>query len=87
MAKGQSDADKIKESELRDSEIEHEANEEARLHDPEVNYMGPEMGPFMCGHCFFYDETEGDCEHPKVDAPVEAEGCCNLYQSMEEEKH
>lgn len=85
--KGQSDADKVKESELRDSEIEHEAGEEARLHDPEVNYMGPKFGPFKCGHCFFFDAKESDCEHPEVDAPVDAEGCCNLYQSQDESLH
>lgn len=87
MPKGQSEADKVKESELRDSELEHEAAEEARLHDPEVNYMGPKMGPFKCGNCFFFDKAESDCEHPKVDAPVEAEGCCNLFQNMDESKH
>lgn len=86
MAKGVSDADAAMEQ-LQAPEIQHEPDAEARLHDPDVNYMGPEMGPFMCGHCFFFDAVDSKCDHPKVNAPVEEEGCCNLYQSLDESKH
>ena len=86
MPKGQSEADRIKEHTLRSDVAQPTADEEARLRDPEVNYFGPEEGPFRCDNCFFFDSHESDCEHPKVRAPVEPAGCCNLFINMNEEK-
>jgi hypothetical protein len=85
MAKGQSDADRIKEHTLRSDKPAPTTDEEARLHDPKVNYFGPDKGPFKCGHCKFFDASGSDCEHPDVNAPVDADGCCNLYVSMEDD--
>lgn len=56
--------------------------EAARLAAPGVNYMGPEEGPFKCGHCEYFDK--GYCANEAIQANVEAEGCCNLYESVEE---
>jgi len=83
MTKGQSKADEVKETELRST---GEDGEEARLRDPEVNYMGPKLGPFMCGHCKYFEERKdgrGYCSHPEVRAHVESAGCCNEYTSEE----
>jgi len=80
MSKGQSDADKIKEHTLRSDRVAPTMEEQARLDDDDVKYMGPEDGPFMCENCFFFDSHESDCEHPDVSAPVDPEGCCNLFK-------
>ena len=53
--------------------------ERARLKAPHVNYMGPEKGPFKCGHCRFFSAAQGYCQHPEVRAHVEAAGCCNEF--------
>lgn len=58
--------------------------EAARRAAPGVNYMGPEDGPFMCGHCEYFDK--GFCNNTAIQAHVEAEGCCNLYESVEEDE-
>ena len=45
--------------------------------DPTVAYMGPEKGPFKCGHCEYF-ESPSSCR--KVDGAIDPNGCCNLYQ-------
>lgn len=46
--------------------------------DPEVMYMGPENGPFMCSNCVYFMGDNQPCQ--KVSDPVNAEGCCNQFQ-------
>lgn len=53
--------------------------ESSRLTAPDVNYFGPELGPFLCGHCAFFNATQGYCENPLIRAPVSYGGCCNRY--------
>jgi hypothetical protein len=84
MSKGQSEADRIKEHTLRSDQPAPTTDELARLSDPEVNYFGPDKGPFRCDNCFFFDSSGSDCEHPKVHAPVDAAGCCNLFKNMDD---
>jgi hypothetical protein len=45
-----------------------------------AGYMGPEAGPFMCGNCIHFMDN-GTCE--VISAPVEEQGCCNLFTPME----
>lgn len=45
--------------------------------DPSANYMGPDKGPFKCGHCEYFMAPNA-CQ--KVQGPIDAEGCCNLYE-------
>jgi len=85
QSKGQSDADELKEHKLRSDQAVPTADEQARLDDEEVRYMTPDKGPFRCDHCFFFDAAEWDCEHPKVLAPVDPAGCCNLYRSIDDD--
>ena len=54
-------------------------DESARLHAPDVNYFGPELGPFLCGHCTFFNQVQSYCENPLIRAPVAYGGCCNRY--------
>lgn len=60
-------------------------------------YAGPEFGPFECENCTHFSAPTR-CNHPQVindpevQGQVEAEGCCNLFQSahnetQEEEHH
>jgi len=51
-----------------------------RLHAPDVNYFGPEKGPFRCGHCEYFDLKRSYCEHPLIRADVNYSGCCNKYE-------
>ncbi len=44
---------------------------------PQVVYMGPEKGPFKCGHCEYF-QSPSQCQ--KVAGMIDANGCCNLYQ-------
>lgn len=60
-------------------------SEKARLADPLVNYMGPEKGPFKCGHCEYFNAKGSFCTNDVIQAPVEAEGCCNLYEPLDED--
>lgn len=48
--------------------------------DPKANYFGPERGPFKCGNCKFFI-SPSDCH--LVESPVDAEGCCNLFQTKQ----
>lgn len=64
--------------------VPEEKGEEARLHSPEVNYFGPEKGPFRCGHCHFFNAEKNFCENNSVKATVDAHGCCNLYEPRKE---
>ena len=57
--------------------------EEQRLHKSDVDYQGPENGPFKCGHCVFFVKEKSVCSHPKIRAHVEAEGCCNKYKKQQ----
>jgi len=48
--------------------------------DPAVaGYKGPEMGPFACGNCHFYD---GNNECVLVSGPIDEAGLCNLFTPM-----
>lgn len=69
---GQSDADKIKEVELRNGEAE-----KLPQADPMVVYMTGDQGPFKCANCEYFIEG-GACE--KVEGEIDPEGCCNLFE-------
>lgn len=69
MAKGQSDADQIKETHLRSSG-------KVAQDSPEAKYMGPDSGPFMCAHCEFF---VGPNSCVKVEGYIDPNGCCNLF--------
>lgn len=45
-----------------------------------AGYMGPEMGPFKCGNCDFFDPTDSDCHI--VAGKVDPEGCCNMFTKL-----
>ena len=68
--------------------VTKKSKEEERLRSPAVNYFGPEEGPFMCGHCEYFqrkgETDDGYCANEQVKADVEFAGCCNLYESIEE---
>lgn len=64
--------------------ISKKSKEEERLRSPAVNYFGPEEGPFMCGHCEYF--KDGFCRNEQVQAHVDFAGCCNLYESIEEDE-
>ncbi len=51
--------------------------------DPTVTYMGPEEGPFLCAHCEYFKGPNG-CK--KVAGHIDPNGCCNLYESVEEDE-
>ena len=72
--RGTSDADDVKESELRSSGKKAQD-------DLTVKYMGPEDGPFKCSRCEYYI-VGGACE--KVEGTIDPDGCCNLYEEAEE---
>lgn len=71
--KGQSEADEIKESELRSSG-------KRAQDDPGVNYFGPDQGPFDCSHCEYFIPG-GSCR--KVEGVIDPDGCCNLFEKAE----
>lgn len=48
-----------------------------------VVYKGPEMGPFQCGNCHFYD-GEGVCS--LVSGQIDEAGLCNLFTPMNVEQ-
>ena len=76
MSKGQSDADEIKETELRSSgKLDQD--------DLHVVYMGPEDGPFQCAHCEYF---RGPNSCIKVEGFIDPDGCCNLYESVEDDE-
>lgn len=71
--KGQSQADQIKESELRSSgKVDQD--------DPIANYMGPERGPFKCSRCEYFI-VGGACK--KVEGTINPDGCCNLFSEAD----
>jgi hypothetical protein len=70
--KGQTDADQIKEAELRGGKREPS--------DPSVMYMPPSKGPFMCGRCEYFRKPH-TCI--KVEGHIEEAGCCNLFDPIE----
>ena len=70
---GQSDADKVKESELRSSG-------KVAQDDPQANYFSPDQGPFKCSHCEYFI-VGGACE--KVEGQIDPDGCCNLFEKAE----
>lgn len=48
--------------------------------DPKnAGYMGPEMGPFQCSNCQFFDNG-GSCQ--VVAGPIDPNGCCNNFTSQ-----
>lgn len=75
--RGQSVADEIKEKELREPD-------QGKLDqsDPDVVYMTEDKGPFMCAHCEYF---RGPHSCIKVSGMIEPGGCCNLYESVEED--
>lgn len=73
MMRGQTDADKIKETQLRDP-----AEGKRDQTDPKVNYMGPDKAPFMCAHCEYF---VGPNACTKVTGYIYPEGCCNLFEA------
>lgn len=46
--------------------------------DPRVSYMGPDAGPFCCGHCMHFCPPSS-CEI--VSGQIDFAGCCNLYKA------
>lgn len=70
MAKGQTEADQIKESELR-------TEGKRAQDDPGVNYFGPDQGPFKCSLCEYFIANHG-CK--KVEGYIDPDGCCNLFE-------
>jgi hypothetical protein len=78
MIPGQSDADAIKEQELRAPEGDQSGLLDQS--DPKVVYMTGDQGPFKCGHCSYYVDPNA-CQ--KVSGDIDPEGCCNLYESVE----
>lgn len=42
-----------------------------------VAYMGPELGPFKCGHCTYF-QSPSQCA--KVAGSIDPNACCNLYE-------
>lgn len=73
---GQSEADQIKESELRDSD-----QGKKDMDDPKVEYMYSDQGPFMCSNCAYFQQPNG-CV--KVEGEIDPEGCCNLFENAAE---
>jgi len=71
--KGISDADAIKESELR-------TTGKVAQDDPKANYFGPDQGPFKCSHCEYFI-VGGACK--KVEGYIDPDGCCNLFEKAE----
>lgn len=55
------------------------ASQQIAQTDPQANYMGPDKGPFKCGHCEYF-QAPASCS--KVSGIVDAEGCCNLYETI-----
>lgn len=76
MTMGQSEADKVKESELRSSG-------KRDPHDPSVNYFGPDQGPFRCGNCEYFLAPHS-CK--KVMGHISPDGCCNLFEKADEDE-
>ena len=70
---GQSEADKVKESELRSSGKQAQD-------DPSVKYFGPEQGPFKCSRCEYFI-VGGACQ--KVEGVIDPDGCCNLFEKAD----
>lgn len=52
-----------------------------KVSQPTSGYMGPEAGPFACGHCVHFTQP-GSCEI--VQGDIDPGGCCNLYESADE---
>lgn len=59
-------------------EMGTEAPEEGVVDPVVAGYKGPEMGPFMCGNCQFFN-PDGSNTCSLVAGPVEPEGVCNLF--------
>lgn len=47
-----------------------------------VVYMDGDKGPFRCDHCEYYTNPN-KCEI--VEGFIDPAGCCNLYESVEED--
>lgn len=46
---------------------------------PEISgYMGPELGPFTCSNCSFFN-TQDNASCHIVSGPIDPNGCCNLF--------
>lgn len=45
-----------------------------------AGYKGPEMGPFACGNCHFFDGN-GGCEI--VSGPIDPAGLCNNFSAAD----
>lgn len=76
MSKGQSKADELKETMLRDPK-----EGKVEQSDPVANYMGPDKAPFMCAHCEYF-KGPNSCE--KVNGYIDPNGCCNLFEADED---
>lgn len=74
--KGQTDADVMKEEMLREP-MDHG---QLKQDDPKVKYMTADQGPFACGHCTYFIDPNS-CQ--KVSGDIDPEGCCNLYESVD----
>ena len=72
---GQSEADAIKEIELRDS-----SGGKKGMDDPQVEYMYSDQGPFMCSNCAYFQQPNA-CV--KVEGEIDPEGCCNLFENAQ----
>jgi hypothetical protein len=68
------------------------------LGTPKVGYMGPDAGPFRCGSCNHYKETDkgSGCNQKEVIAElgagktglaaIDQDGCCNEFEPKERPK-
>lgn len=45
----------------------------------EAGYLTPDQGPFTCSNCIYFVAENEPCQ--KVAEPVQAEGCCDLFQN------
>lgn len=67
-----------------DAELPPSAMEQGKVTPIVANYKGPELGPFACAHCGFF---QGDGTCALVAGPIEPEGLCNLFtQAVESEE-
>lgn len=65
---------------------------------PKVGYAGPDHGPFRCGHCKHYEQTDkgSGCNDKEVIAElgkgksglaaVDPNGCCNEFDDGDHKK-
>lgn len=48
---------------------------------PQIDYMGPECGPFRCSNCEYFVADGQPCK--KVADPIAAGGCCNKFEKKD----